>query len=290
MIEKSIKIAQFIIIVLCMTACGNVKSTNVHGESSQTDDISEVDSELSPIIVINEMENNQKTDSQVSSEEIDDKTFDQGSEELVGKDMQEIDSVKNIEEQFYIEEISDELFDKMYGKSYKENCTIPREELSFVHVMHFDFNGDIKEGEIVCNRAIAADLIEIFKELYFAEYPIEKIRLVDEYDADDERSMADNNSSCFNFRFISHTTTVSNHGKGLAIDINPLYNPYVKTVDGKLNIEPANAGEYVDRDRDFPYKIDENDLAYKSFTEHGFTWGGAWKNSKDYQHFEKKVD
>lgn len=290
MIEKSIKIAQFIIIVLCMTACGNVKLTNVHGESSQTDDISEVDSELSPIIVINEMENNQKTDSQVSSEEIDDKTFNQGSEELVGKDMQEIDSVKNIEEQFYIEEISDELFDKMYGKSYKENCTIPREELSFVHVMHFDFNGDIKEGEIVCNRAIAADLIEIFKELYFAEYPIEKIRLVDEYDADDERSMADNNSSCFNFRFISHTTTVSNHGKGLAIDINPLYNPYVKTVDGKLNIEPANAGEYVDRDRDFPYKIDENDLAYKSFTERGFTWGGAWKNSKDYQHFEKKVD
>ena len=61
----------------------------------------------------------------------------------------------------------------------------------------------------------------------------------DEYNAEDEASMADNNSSCFNFRFISHTTKISNHGKGMAIDINPLYNPYIKTVNGNLNIEPA---------------------------------------------------
>ncbi len=61
----------------------------------------------------------------------------------------------------------------------------------------------------------------------------------------------------------------------------------MKTVDGKKILEPANAGEYVDRSKDFPHKIDENDLCYKLFTEHGFEWGGNWKTVKDYQHFEK---
>ncbi|MGN0903076.1 MAG: M15 family metallopeptidase, partial [Succinivibrio sp.] len=115
---------------------------------------------------------------------------------------------------------------------------------------------------------------------------IEKVRLVDEYNADDELSMRDNNSSSFNFRFISHTKKVSKHGLGLAVDINTLYNPYVKEVRGKLVIEPSTATLYTDRSLDFPYKIDESDLAYKLFTEYGFEWGGHWKSCKDYQHFE----
>lgn len=78
------------------------------------------------------------------------------------------------------------------------------------------------------NKAIAEDVLAIFRQLYEAEYPIEKVRLVDEYDADDEASMSDNNSSAFNFRFISHTTKISKHGLGMAVDINTLYNPYVK--------------------------------------------------------------
>ena len=127
-------------------------------------------------------------------------------------------------------------------------------------------------------------------KLYEAGYPIEKIRLVDEYNANDETSMRDNNSSSFNFRFISHTTKVSKHGRGLAVDINTLYNPYVKEVNGKLNIEPATAGEYTDRTKEFPYKIDTEDLCYKLFTEHGFEWGGNWKTVKDYQHFEVPDD
>lgn len=86
---------------------------------------------------------------------------------------------------------------------------------------------------------------------------------MDEYDADDEASMSDNNSSAFNFRFISHTTKISKHGLGMAVDINTLYNPYVKTVNGKLSIEPANAKAYVDRSGDFPHKIDHDDLCYK---------------------------
>ena len=74
---------------------------------------------------------------------------------------------------------------------------------------------------------------------------------------------------------------------GMAVDINTLYNPYVKTVDGEQSIEPANAADYVDRSKDFLHKIDHDDLCYKLFMEHGFEWGGDWKHSKDYQHFEK---
>lgn len=188
---------------------------------------------------------------------------------------------------FYISEIPDDIFAKMQGKSYKEDCTVPREDLRYVHVRHMGFDGEAKDGELVVNKAIADDVLAIFEELYTADYPIEKVRLVDEYDADDEASMSDNNSSAFNFRFISHTTRISKHGLGMAVDINTRYNPYVKTVDGKLSIEPANGADYVDRSKDFPHKIDHEDLCYKLFKEHGFTWGGDWTHSKDYQHFER---
>lgn len=188
---------------------------------------------------------------------------------------------------FYISEIPDDIFAKMQGKSYKEDCTVPREDLRYVHVRHMGFDGEAKDGELVVNKAIADDVLAIFEELYKADYPIEKVRLVDEYDADDEASMSDNNSSAFNFRFISHTTRISRHGLGMAVDINTRYNPYVKTVDGKLSIEPANGADYVDRSKDFPHKIDHEDLCYKLFKEHGFAWGGDWTHSKDYQHFER---
>ena len=139
------------------------------------------------------------------------------------------------EEAFYISNIPDDIFEKMQGKSYKADCTVPREDLRYLHVLHMGFDGQTKEGELVVNKAIAEDVLAIFRQLYEAEYPIEKVRLVDEYDADDEASMSDNNSSAFNFRFISHTTKISKHGLGMAVDINTLYNPYVKTVNGKLS-------------------------------------------------------
>ena len=194
---------------------------------------------------------------------------------------------ENNKEQFFISEIPDDIFEKMQGKSYKADCTLPRENLRYIHVLHVGFDNQVHEGELVVNKDIADDVLEIFKELYESGYQIEKVRLVDEYNADDEASMSDNNSSAFNFRFISHTTKISKHGMGMAVDINTLYNPYVKTVDGELSIEPANAADYVDRSKAFSHKIDHGDLCYKLFTEHGFEWGGDWTHSKDYQHFEK---
>ena len=191
---------------------------------------------------------------------------------------------------FYIASISDQIFARIYGKSFKEDCTLPREDLRYLHVMHVDLDGVEHEGEMIVNYHIAEDVLDIFRKLYEAKYPIERIRLVDEYDADDERSMEDNNSSSFNFRFISHTTRISKHGLGLAVDINTLYNPYTKVVDGERIVEPVTGEPYLDRDADFPYKIDHEDLCFKLFTEHGFEWGGDWEDRKDYQHFEIPTD
>ena len=185
-----------------------------------------------------------------------------------------------------IHEINDDIFARILYKSYKTDCTTARRDLRYLKIPYIDFSGKAKTGELICNHHIASALAEIFDSLYSAKYQIEKIRLVDEYDACDELSMSDNNSSCFNFRFISYTNIPSKHGLGLAVDINPLYNPYVKKIDGVLSIEPANASPYVDRSRIFPHKIEEGDLCLSLFRNFGFEWGGDWTNSKDYQHFE----
>ena len=192
---------------------------------------------------------------------------------------------------FEILPIDDKIFSRIDGKSYKKNCTVPIENLRYLRVLHKNLEGKILDGELICNVEIADDLTEIFQKLYAANYPIEKISLIDAYDADDELSMRDNNSSCFNFRFVSHTNRISLHGYGLAVDINPLYNPYIKTVDGKLSIEPANGAPYVDRTKNFPYKIVEDDICVKIFAEHNFFWGGnCWDDAKDYQHFFRSID
>ena len=187
---------------------------------------------------------------------------------------------------FYMSKITDEIFARMKGKSFKDDCPLSLDDLRYLHLLHKDLNGNTHEGEMVCNTYIAAALIDIFQKLYEANYPIEKIRLVDEYNADDETSMRDNNSSCFNFRFITHTKRISKHGLGLAVDINTLYNPYIKYTDNGKILEPATAEKYLDRSKNFDYKIDTDSLCYKLFTEHGFEWGGNWKTVKDYQHFE----
>lgn len=183
--------------------------------------------------------------------------------------------------------VPEDVFERIYGLSYKQDCTVPLNDLRYVQVLYTDFNGEEQSGELICNRQIAQDLLEIFYELHAAEYPIEKIRLVDEYDADDTLSMLDNNTSCFNFRPVEGSKNLSKHALGLAIDINPFYNPYVTYPKGQIRISPQGSEPYADRSQDFPYKIDKNDLCYRLFTEHGFTWGGNWKTLKDYQHFQK---
>ncbi len=188
---------------------------------------------------------------------------------------------------FAVDTLSNEVFLRMQGKSYPEGCSVRRSELRYLQVKHYDAEGKIHKGELVCNKKIATDLLDIFRKLYEARYPIEKIALIDDYDADDERSMTANNTSCFCFRPISGSKRLSKHAQGLAIDINPLYNPCVKTKDGKTVVQPAAGKRYADRSKKSPYKLKRGDLCHRLFIEHGFRWGGDWNSLKDYQHFER---
>ena len=199
--------------------------------------------------------------------------------------------VRDYSAEFYMTRISEEILSRISGKSYPEGASISIDDLRWCHVLHYGFDGEIHEGELIVNKEIAHDILEIFRELFDIKYEIEKIRLLDEYNAEDEASMEDNNSSAFCYRTIAESTTLSNHAKGLAIDINPLYNPYVYTrKDGSLFLQPENAGEYVDRDREDSRYIRKDDVCYNIFIAHGFTWGGDWSSKKDYQHFEKELN
>ncbi len=189
---------------------------------------------------------------------------------------------------FTIDTISDAVFKRMQGKSYGKGCSIKRADLRYLQLSHYDIQGHEHVGEIVCNKMIASDLKEIFQELHKHRYPIQQMHLIDDFEADDERSMQANNTSCFNFRAVAGSKKLSKHAQGLAIDINPLYNPCVRhRKDGSTTVQPSTAQKYADRKKTWPYMISKDDLCYKLFIKHGFKWGGSWRTVKDYQHFER---
>lgn len=192
-------------------------------------------------------------------------------------------------EGFYYEPLSDEIKVKISGKSFRENDRIDYSDLRLVTVRYIGFDGLDHDGELIVNVQVADDVAAIFKDLYAARYPIEKIRLIDEYDADDEASMEDNNTSAFCFRKIDGQEDLSDHSYGIAVDINPLYNPYVRSGFGERDVLPVNAGAYADRTAEFPYKIVPGDVCYNAFVSRGWKWGGEWDFPKDYQHFYKEI-
>ena len=195
---------------------------------------------------------------------------------------------------FSYEPLSEEIILRIAGLSYPRDSitnpakdVIPLQDLRYVKIRYVDFDGKKQNGELICNQKIAQDLVEIFSELYDRQYPLASVRLVDDFGGDDLASMEADNTSCFNFREVTSSGggrhKLSLHAYGLAVDLNPLYNPYVK----KGKILPQSAKPYANRKNANPYRIDHEDLAYQLFTAHGFTWGGDWKSLKDYQHFEK---
>ena len=196
-----------------------------------------------------------------------------------------------LNDDFYYVPLDDATRARITGLSYPQNdsdAAVNYSNLRYIHLLHVDFEGNVREGELIVNKKVAQEVMEIFYGLYQAKYPLTSVVLVDEFGeaADDNLSMAANNTSAFNYRVVAGSKTLSLHSYGLAVDINPLLNPYVKSDGG---ISPESGAEYADRTRDFVGKIDHDDLCYQLFTEHGWTWGGDWKNSKDYQHFSKDV-
>lgn len=194
---------------------------------------------------------------------------------------------QNYKQWFKVTTIPDDIFNQMKGRSFTKGCTTPREDLRYIRCLHMDVHGNTIVGEMVLNKKIAQKVADIFMKLYEAHYPIERMRLIDNWGADDEQSMRANNTSGFCFRRIAGSSIVSLHGKGLAVDINTLYNPCYKVKsNGTIIIQPSTAKPYIDRSKSFDYKIEKGDLCYRLFTANGFRWGGDWKKSKDYQHFE----
>ncbi len=192
-------------------------------------------------------------------------------------------------EGFSYHKISSAVKKRIKGKSYKKNPHINLDQLRYVRIKHYDFNGKLKAGELIVNRKIARDMVEIFYELYRNQYPLEEVSLIDKYGAKDKRSMSANNTSAFNYRKIAGTKTLSRHAYGMAIDINPRINPYVV---GTF-VDPENGSVYAQRNpakckgKYREWMIHEKDFIYQLFIRHGFEWGGDWNRIKDYQHFEK---
>lgn len=179
-------------------------------------------------------------------------------------------------EGFAVREIPDEVFLRMkQGGSYPQGCPVKRSQLRYLTLRHWNMQGEEKTGELVCNAQIADDLLAIFEELYDAHYPIHSVRLIDDFGADDEASMAANNTSSFCYRKVAGTKTLSRHARGMAIDINPKDNPMVK---------PKRKGGPIPK---VAHTITESDVCYKAFRKRGFTWGGQWRSMKDYQHFQR---
>lgn len=194
------------------------------------------------------------------------------------------DTVSIVKPVFTSERIPSGVEARMRGVSYPEDAEIKLDDLRYLKLSYIDFDGRPQVGEMVCNKAISEDLLEIFRTLYEARYPIRSIRLIDDFGGDDNASMRADNTSCFNYRKKTGMRSLSAHACGMAVDINPFENPYVRP---NGNVKPVESKEFADRSKDFPHKIDKEDLCYKLFRQHGFSWGGVWRSVKDYQHFEK---
>lgn len=186
-------------------------------------------------------------------------------------------------EVFTSSEIPNNILEKMIGNSIPNNDNVDINGLSYLKITYFGFDEKSHIGEMIVNKDIAQEVLDIFREVYRKKYPIEKIKLIDEYCADDEKSMENNNTSAFCYRTISNTNKLSIHSLGKAIDVNPLYNPCVV----KNSVFPAKGKQFANRSIVRKGTIQKSDALYNAFVKRGWSWGGNWRNKKDYQHFEK---
>jgi peptidoglycan L-alanyl-D-glutamate endopeptidase CwlK len=174
---------------------------------------------------------------------------------------------------------SDINFDEaVSGQNIPQNIL---ENLELINVYYYGFDNRLHKGQLVVHKKVVQDIEEIFKFIQESRFPINKVVPISAYDWSDENSTKDNNTSAFNYRFISGTRVISKHAYGLAIDINPLLNPYIK------NGTSIPAGSIYDTTK--AGTISSGSQLVQEFKSRGWKWGGDWKNLKDYQHFEKRL-
>jgi hypothetical protein len=172
----------------------------------------------------------------------------------------------------------------MTGVSWRPGCPVRIADLRRVEVTHWGFDRARHQGELIVHKDVAGRVVKVFHTLYSARFPIRKMHRVDRFRANDNASMAADNTSAFNCRPVTGSTSgFSVHSYGRAIDLNPLENPYVK---GRTVLPPAGRA-FTDRGTVRPGMVRRGDRVWKAFAAQGFTWGGDWRSLKDYQHFER---
>jgi poly-gamma-glutamate synthesis protein (capsule biosynthesis protein) len=170
--------------------------------------------------------------------------------------------------------------------SHHHGCPVAWSDLRYLTIAYVGFDGAAHRGEMVVHRRYATAIVDVFRRLYDARWPIRRMRLVDDYGGDDGRSMAANNTSGYNCRLVAGTETLSAHAYGAAIDINPVQNPYLTRV--AIHPPAATAFSTVDRSNDARVPlgaIREGDVVVRAFARIGWDWGGHWPAPKDFQHF-----
>jgi D-alanyl-D-alanine carboxypeptidase len=164
--------------------------------------------------------------------------------------------------------------------SYRPGCPVGPSDLRRLEVSHWDFAGRRRVGSMVVRSSEARDVLSVFRKLYAARFPIRRLRLVEAYKGSDDASMAADNTSGFNCRYVSGTRRWSQHAYGLAIDINPVENPYVH--GGR--VEPPAGRGFLDRSGAKRGMVVPGDVVIRTFAAIGWSWGGRW-STPDYQHF-----
>lgn len=165
--------------------------------------------------------------------------------------------------------------------SWHRGCPVPVSGLRLVTLTYWGFDGLPRDGQLVVNRDAVRPIVRVMHVLYDARFPIRRMVLVDRYGADDDRSMAADNTSAFNCRPVEGTTRWSQHAYGRAIDINPVENPYVLGD----HVSPPSGRRFADRSKHAMGMIHAGDAVVRAFASVGWRWGGYWASPKDYQHF-----
>ncbi len=171
----------------------------------------------------------------------------------------------------------------MTGVSWHRGCPVGFSDLRLLTVSHWGFDRGVHRGRLIVHRDASDPMLRVMRSLYRQRFPIRQMRLVDAYGANDRSSMAADNTSAFNCRFVAGQPGIwSEHAYGRAIDVNPIENPYV-TESGFVS--PAAGAPYARRSRHARGMIHRNGSVVEAFAAVGWDWGGDWQWPKDFQHF-----
>jgi len=171
--------------------------------------------------------------------------------------------------------------DVLTRSTWHDGCPVTVDELQYVTMSHVGFDGQMHTGEMIVNAAFSADVVDVFRVLFEARFPIEEMRVIRGDELDLHPTGDGNVTSSFACRDAVETTSWSQHAYGLAVDINPFHNPYLR---GDL-VLPELASAYLDRTNVRPGMVVGGDPVTASFAEMGWFWGGEWTSLKDWMHF-----